>query len=485
MKIKYFMLMMFFVVFLSNRATCGDFPLDTIFLSGPIENRVNFVFLSDGYQQNELTKFIQDVNKAADYFFTIKPLSLYKNYFNIFAISVPSKESGANHPRTAPDCPDSSSHPKLKVNNYFGSTFDANSTHRLLVVTRIDSVIKVLLRNFPSYDQAFVLVNSPFYGGAGGTFATSSTNHAASEIIMHEFTHSFARVSDEYGGDCTYTSLIGPNVTQQKTFNLIPWNYWIDQSTTLPTPQTSQYASTPGLFEGAYYCNNGWFRPQLNCKMRSLGVPYCVVCTQAIIEKIHELTNPLEEYFPKAQNLNVFDSMMVFTLKTIKPIPNTLLISWSIDSVNTAFGDTLILYTKKMQTKFYRITATVNDTTPLTRDPNHSLKHIKAVQWIMNKMTSGINLETETIGVKINLYPNPFSDKINISLELEKESNIRIDLSDLSGKLVCSEFKNNLPKGNSQMTLDLSQKNLTAGSYILLLKINGTSLTKQMIKVGG
>jgi len=66
------------------------FPLDTVVYSGPVEKRINFVFLSDGYQENELDKFISDVRGVASYFFNQAPLMQYKNYFNVFAIEVPS-----------------------------------------------------------------------------------------------------------------------------------------------------------------------------------------------------------------------------------------------------------------------------------------------------------------------------------------------------------------------------------------------------------
>ena len=137
-------MIMFFFIFSSRELISSEFQIDTISISGSQANRINFVFLSDGYQQFELNKFIADVKNSMDSFFKVIPFSNYKNYFNIFAIRVPSKESGASHPRTAPDCPDSASHPKLKVNNYFGSAFDVNGVHRAIVALRSDSIFNVL-----------------------------------------------------------------------------------------------------------------------------------------------------------------------------------------------------------------------------------------------------------------------------------------------------------------------------------------------------
>jgi len=43
-----------------------------------------------------------------------------------------------------------------------------------------------LTRNFPGYDQVFVLVNSTDYGGSDGQFATASARARATEIMVHE-----------------------------------------------------------------------------------------------------------------------------------------------------------------------------------------------------------------------------------------------------------------------------------------------------------
>jgi hypothetical protein len=48
-------------------------------------------------------------------------------------------------------------------------------------------------------------------------------------------------------------------------------------------PQDSPVpAGTVGLFEGAnrYHCDS--FRPEFDCKMRNLGIPFCAVCQERI-----------------------------------------------------------------------------------------------------------------------------------------------------------------------------------------------------------
>ena len=56
---------------------------------------------------------------------------------------------------------------------------------------------------------------------------------------------------------------------------------------------------TVGLFEGAHYYHCGAFRPEYNCKMRALDVPFCRICRQVIWNRISPLaTLPARDRTP-------------------------------------------------------------------------------------------------------------------------------------------------------------------------------------------
>jgi hypothetical protein len=57
---------------------------------------------------------------------------------------------------------------------------------------------------------------------------------------------------------------------------------------------------TVGLFEGAHYYHCGAFRPQYDCKMRNLGVPFCRVCRQVISARIGVPAPPKSSCAPPA-----------------------------------------------------------------------------------------------------------------------------------------------------------------------------------------
>jgi hypothetical protein len=66
---------------------------------------------------------------------------------------------------------------------------------------------------------------------------------------------------------------------------------------TMTNPNCSQVDSRPspvptgtvGLFEGAHYYHCGGYRPEYNCKMRELSIPFCRICRQVIWNRIGPL----------------------------------------------------------------------------------------------------------------------------------------------------------------------------------------------------
>ena len=80
------------------------FTVDTLLNNGNRNNRINLVFLAEGYTSSQQAQFITDVNAIMDKFFLTAPLSNYKSFFNVYAVHVVSTETGTKHPNTATDC---------------------------------------------------------------------------------------------------------------------------------------------------------------------------------------------------------------------------------------------------------------------------------------------------------------------------------------------------------------------------------------------
>lgn len=284
------------------------FSVDTLMRNGSRANRINLVYLSDGYQSDELTKFISNAVSMNNALFSQTPFLQYKNFFNAFAVRVPSVDSAASHPGTASDEATSGGQPVKTVNTYFQSTFDFASIHRLLVAQNATRINNVLASNVPDYDQAFVIVNSPYYGGSGGSVATSSINIQSPEVAIHEIGHSFAGLADEYWAGPQYAAE-KPNMTQTNDPATVKWKAWYGRNNISIIP----YGTTAPL--------STWYKPHPSCKMQFLGVPFCSVCAEAIVTRIHSLTSMIDSVSPAASVTLTSNDSVKFSVKPVRVLP--------------------------------------------------------------------------------------------------------------------------------------------------------------------
>lgn len=343
------------------------FDVDTIQYYGNTSSYINFVILGDGYTLAEQPKFVSDANRFKNYFFDQPPYAYYKNYFNVFVIKVPSPESGVKHPHTAADCPDSM--PVADPNNYFGSTFDRSGIHRLVAFSNTAAIGRILARNFPLYDQVVVLANSNFYGGSGGTYPVATVNTASNEIAVHEIGHSFGNLADEYWAGAGYGAE-NANRTQENNPGQVKWKNWLG-------------ISGIGIYNyGGKAPLSVWYRPHEGCKMQYLGRPFCSVCTEAIIEKIHSLVNPVISRFPADSLLLQPDTLRKFSVSLARPQPNTLKLQWMINGQPAAAEqDSVAIAPGLFALDTNTVQLTVTDTSGLLRSDEHFSRHTYRVIW--------------------------------------------------------------------------------------------------------
>ncbi|SRX54112.1 T9SS type A sorting domain-containing protein [Aequorivita sp. CIP111184] len=81
-------------------------------------------------------------------------------------------------------------------------------------------------------------------------------------------------------------------------------------------------------------------------------------------------------------------------------------------------------------------------------------------------------------------YPNPASDMSYVSFKLHEESTVSLDLFDAQGRKVYTVMDNeNKGYGKYIVPINLSEINLTNGSYFCKLTVNGISKTLKMIVI--
>ena len=440
------LLLLILLVFNMQLVLSQTFDVQKIKDSGDDSKRINLVILGDGYQASELSQFETDATSFMNDLFAEEPFASYENYFNVHIIKVISNESGASHPGTASD-ESGYSVPTQTVDNYFGNTYDSSSIHRLLYTFNQATISTVLATNFPMYDQAMILVNSPYYGGSGGPFPVSSTGASAGEIAIHEIGHSFSYLNDEYyAGDFYASEAI--NMTQETDPTLVKWKNWVGIDNVGVYPYgTSGTAAT-------------WNRPHQTCKMRYLGYPFCAVCKEGIIERIHDLVSPIDSYSPIEATISDPTFPLGFSINTIQTLPtSTLENAWTLNSTSFATNaNTINLQESDLNAGINNLTVVVHDATTLINVDSHESIHVSTVSWIIDN-TLGVQ-DVIANDFSLTMYPNPSSNLVNFKLENTLENNVIVEIVSIDGKQIKSINLTN----NQNTQIDIST--LSQGLYI-------------------
>jgi hypothetical protein len=458
---KSFLAILILIAFYS--ADAQEYKIDTLLYNGSIENRINYVILGDGYLESQLPIFLNDAQNLANELFTVTPYKEYNNYFNVFSISVPSNEAGAGND------------PLNLIDNYFGSTFNFSGIDRLLVPTNITRITEVLVNNFPSYDQVFMLVNSFKYGGSGGSVATSSTNIQSTEIAIHELGHSFASLADEYWAGEQY-AWETYNMTQETSTAKIIWKNWLGDENVGLIPHTG---------------NASWKKPHNYCKMQFLGSPFCAVCREQFTRVFHKLISAIDDYSPKT--LTSIDDIISFDVNLITPEPNTLKISWFLNDQRIASNENSVEINKtNLNEENNVLTINVYDSTTYDR---RTTIYVNSVTWnISNTITSSISnreeyrqeeiiTSVEVINKErlvLNVFPNPTLDKLKIEYVLTHPSHIQFSIINMNGQLIKKLSWQKGNSGNNQFEIDLLP--FEQGIYFLKFESNSFEQTIRFIK---
>jgi hypothetical protein len=372
-------LALFFLLLLQQLSMAQVFPVNTLLDNGNRPNRIILAYLADGYQASEQTTFNTNATTLNNGLFGQSPFNVYKNFFNCYSINVPSTQSGAVHPATASDEGSSGGQPAANPTNYFGSTFDYGSIHRLVVPVNGAALNSVLALNVADYDQAFIVVNSAYYGGSGGTFATSTTHPSAIEVAIHEIGHSFAGLADEYWAGDIYAAE-KPNMTQNTNPLTVKWKNWYG-------------LNSIGIFPyGASGNPSVWFRPHQNCKMQFLGVPFCSVCSERIVDRIHQLVNMADAFTPTTTSFTLTNTSPVsLGVTALQNTPSTITTNWYLNGSATPFATNQASVTIPFASLAFgtnTVKAQVVDNTTLSKSYLPAGGYVNEVVWTIQKPAS-------------------------------------------------------------------------------------------------
>jgi len=91
--------------------------------------------------------------------------------------------------------------------------------------------------------------------------------------------------------------------------------------------------------------------------------------------------------------------------------------------------------------------------------------------------TTGVPAFSSVVSV-FNVYPNPATDLVSVSVELKETSNLLIDIVDITGKQVAIIFDEKQNSGT--FTKQFNSSILPNGIYLVRLSVNGKTATQKL-----
>ncbi|HPS84044.1 MAG TPA: M64 family metallopeptidase, partial [Bacteroidales bacterium] len=257
-----------------------EYPVKNIQIAGASEDKLDILFIPDGYTKKEMNLFAEDCHKAMGYIMNAKPFNEFPDKINFRAVMAPSKESGTDYP-----------HRKIFKKTILNSTYNTFGSERYLTTLSYHTVMDVAA-SAPA-DHIIILVNDADYGGGGFynfyTLASAHNVHT-SFLIQHEMGHGLAGLGDEYyDSEVAYNSFYNsrvepwePNLTTLVDFSS-KWDSLLVPGTPVPTLVSDDNCKSTGVFEGGGYSAKGIYRPACECTMKSVIYDYyCEACKAAV-----------------------------------------------------------------------------------------------------------------------------------------------------------------------------------------------------------
>ena len=294
--------------------------------NGDPPSKVDVLLLGDGYTAAECaTEFRADAERMTRALFSKEPFTSRRSSFNVWGLCPPAAESGIARPSTG-----------VYRRSPAGASYDAFGSERY-ILTFENRAFRDIAAWAP-YEFVTILTNGNTYGGGGlyNVYSTAAVdNDWADYLFVHEFAHHFAGLADEY-----YTSpvayepperIVEPwpaNVTAMTDRGRLKWRDLLSPGVPVPTSwpkeefealskalqarraqiraerrpeeemsalfreeqalttkllRSSPHADAVGLFQGANYDAQAFYRPEVDCVMFTRNeVPFCRVCQRAL-----------------------------------------------------------------------------------------------------------------------------------------------------------------------------------------------------------
>jgi len=278
--------------------------------NGPSQNRVDVVFMGDGYQIDELDQLDDLAADAVPLFERQRTFREYFSYLNFQRLALVSADNGVDG---------------------FGREYDTALGGRTLGTfaghVGVDgSLVRAMLEQKGEHDGlAIVFVKLGVLGTGGDGLACIGGR--SPRTTVHEWGHAFAGLGDEYATETHERGGVGTSVNVSATDDpeRVPWKHWLDAK----VPGIGIYEGASGQVRGAWKPTSG------GCVMED-GEFFCPPCREALVLRIYSLVDPIESCSPlphpldHAVHLKLADEFapLEFEVRVMKPARHELEVRW-------------------------------------------------------------------------------------------------------------------------------------------------------------
>lgn len=282
---------------------------------------LHWIIIGEGFTAAEQQELRQAALELVDPMLSAPEIASHTSVWNVHLLAVESPESGVDDPATG-----------RFVDTAFAGAMGCGSNSRVACVDW-DRIHAMLLdKSAPTAQLTVILNTADYVGSSNSSGIIVSRNSRAPRITVHEMGHRVAGLADEYvdaavAGEWLPYYYEGrfPNVTTVTDASLSPWRHWLLDG-----------ASGVGLYEGAFYVSNGYYRPKQDSFMRTLDAPMGEVNAEAWLRAQYRSLPPLTSASPAAGEVRGVEGQTV-ELSVATPWPRTAVaLRWFVDGQEIA-----------------------------------------------------------------------------------------------------------------------------------------------------
>ncbi len=468
----------------------GTIPAEvtTIVSSGEPSNRVDLVFVGDGYNGILLQTYATHVDNAVDALFAEEPFRTYQKFFNVHRVEVTSNEVGVDNDPV----------PGIEKDTALDMAFWCSGVERRLCIDTAKAW--QYASNAPEVDQIWAVANSTKYGGAGYSVSELATfagaNGSSREIAIHEIGHTLGNLEDEYMGDGFYWGSEPPeyNVSIQDDTGMrqtgTKWANWLGH-------EDNNYGGTVSTFVGAMGFDTGVHRPTFDSKMRTLGQPFNLPSIEGLILEMYEFVDLIDSSTPTDIPLTGNETIAV---RHVLPNNGNLEIQWYLDgnplaaSAQGSINEARInISPLALLPGDHELACRVTDQTPFVRNELRRQESMTDWRyWTLNIEAGRAadvedpmqdSLEDAAMGerAEMSVFPNPASSSASVAFTLPEASTVQVRLYDADGRFVQSLAEGMHGAGNYDVSVDTD--GLSVGMYFVHMTSRFGKSTAKFLRV--